>query len=101
MTINVGPEQEHLIAQAIESGAYETPEDVVNRALYVFSQEDLWLEDSRPAINEKIERAFGRFERGEFFDPQQTRTKMRARKDAWLRSGKTCSRSGAASPKTV
>jgi hypothetical protein len=47
------------ISQAIESGVYQSPDQV-------------------------IERAFGQFERGEFFSSMDSRTDMEKRKAAWL-----------------
>jgi Arc/MetJ-type ribon-helix-helix transcriptional regulator len=85
MTIVIRPEHERLIAQAIQTGAYQGPDDVIGRALEVLRSEDQWLEENRAAIGDKIERAFGQFERGEFFSPEQSRADMERRKGEWLR----------------
>jgi Arc/MetJ-type ribon-helix-helix transcriptional regulator len=85
MTITIRPEHEQLIAQAIQTGAYENPDDVIGRAPEVLRSEDEWLAENKPAIGEKIERAFGQFERGEFFSPEQSRADMEKRKDEWHR----------------
>ena len=60
ITITLRPEQEKLIAQAIETGAYQNPDEV-------------------------IERAFGQFDRGEFFSAEESQADMEKRKAAWLR----------------
>jgi len=59
MTITLRPEHEKLIAQAIESGAYQNPDEVIGRALDMLRDEDEWLHDQRDEIAAKIERAFG------------------------------------------
>lgn len=84
MTITLRPEHEHLIAQAIQSGAYQTPDQVIERALEMLRSEDDWLHEDKDSIQEKIERAFGQFERGEFFTAEGSRADMEKRKAAWL-----------------
>jgi hypothetical protein len=84
MTITVRPEHEQLIAQAIQSGAYQTPEEVIGRALELLRSEAEFFSEDKQAIEEKIERAFAQFERGEFFTAEQARADMERRKAAWL-----------------
>ena len=83
MKITVRPEHELLIAQAIQSGAYETPDEVIGRALEVLRSVDALLHEEKDSIQEKIERAFAQFERGEFFTAEETRADMEKRKAAW------------------
>ena len=45
MTITLRPEHEKAIAQAIQSGAYQNPDEVIARALEVLRAEDDWLSD--------------------------------------------------------
>ncbi len=85
MTITIRPEHEQLIARAIQTGAYENPDDVIGRALEVLRSEDEWLAENKAAVAEKIERAFGQFDRGEFFSPEQSRADMEERKAEWHR----------------
>ena len=84
MGITLRPEHEKAIADAIQSGAYENADQVMERALEVLRSEDGWLHDQREAIAEKIDRAFGQFERGEYFTDEQSRVEMERRKAAWL-----------------
>lgn len=84
MTINLQPEQERLVAQAIQSGAYANPDQVIARALELLRSEDCWLLQDKDAIHDKIERAFGQFERGECFTEEQSRADMEQRKAAWF-----------------
>jgi antitoxin ParD1/3/4 len=85
MTITIRPEHEQLIAQAIQTGAYQNPDDVIGRALEVLRSEEEWLVENKSSIDEKIERAFGQFDRGEFFSPDQSRADMESRKAEWQR----------------
>jgi hypothetical protein len=85
MTITLRPEQEKLIAQAMQTGAYHDPYEVIERALEVLLSEDEWLHDSKQAIADKIERAFGQFERGDFLTSKESRANMEERKSAWFR----------------
>ncbi len=84
MTITLRPEHEKVVTQAIQSGAYQSPEEVIERALEVLRFEDTWLLDHRDEIAEKIDRAFGEFERGEFLSAEESRADMEKRKAAWL-----------------
>jgi Arc/MetJ-type ribon-helix-helix transcriptional regulator len=70
--------------KAIQSGAYQNPDEVIGRALEVLRSEDEWLHDRKDDIAEKIERAFGQFERGEHFSAEESRADMERRKTAWM-----------------
>ena len=85
MTITLRPEQEKLITQAMQTGAYQDPHEVIERALEMLRSEDEWLHDNKEEIAGKIERAFGQFERGEFLSAEASRADMEKRKAAWLR----------------
>jgi Arc/MetJ-type ribon-helix-helix transcriptional regulator len=84
MTITIRAEHEQLIAQALRTGGYQSADEVIGRALEILRSEDEWLAENKSAIGEKIERAFGQFERGEFFSPDQSRADMEKRKTEWL-----------------
>jgi hypothetical protein len=47
-------------------------------------EESLLANDSH-AIHEKIERAFGQFERGEGFTPEESRAWLQGKKAAWIK----------------
>jgi putative addiction module CopG family antidote len=85
MSITLRPEHEKAIAEAIQSGAYENPDQVIERALEVLRSEDEWLDDHKTEVAEKIDRAFAQFECGEFFSAEESRVNMEERKAAWLR----------------
>ena len=88
MTITLRPEHEKVIAEAIQSGAYENPDEVIGRALEVLRGEEDWLHEQKDEVAEKIERAFGQFERGEFFSAEDSRADLMKRKEAWLNDQK-------------
>jgi antitoxin ParD1/3/4 len=84
MTITIRPEHEKLIAEAIRTGAYQNPDDVIGRALEMLHSEEEWFHEHNGEIADKIERAFAQFERGEFFSAEESRADMARRKAAWL-----------------
>ncbi|HEY6306285.1 MAG TPA: type II toxin-antitoxin system ParD family antitoxin [Candidatus Angelobacter sp.] len=65
MTIQLKPEQEHRIAEALRSGAYSSTDDVIDRALEVLHERDDWLAAHRQEINAKIRSGIEELERGE------------------------------------
>jgi Arc/MetJ-type ribon-helix-helix transcriptional regulator len=89
MTITLRPEHAKAIAQAIQSGAYQNPDEVIARALEALLAEDEWLYGHKDEIAEKIERAFEQFERGEFLSSTESRADLAKRKTEWLREQKS------------
>jgi len=85
MTVTIRPDDEQLIVEAIRTGAYRNPDEVIARALEVLRSDEEWLDESRSAIGEKIERAFEQFERGQAFSAEASKSDMEVRKAAWLR----------------
>ena len=65
MTITLRPEHEHLITEALRSGAYGTPDEVIERALELFHSQEEWLKANRQAIDAKIRRGMEELDRGE------------------------------------
>ena len=84
MTITLRPDQERAIAQAIESGAYHNPDEVIERALEVLLSEEEWSREDKEALNQKIERAIGQLDRGEGLSVDELRARLHSRKAAWL-----------------
>jgi antitoxin ParD1/3/4 len=80
MSIVLQPEHEKAITQAIQSGAYQNPDQVIGRALEVLRSEDEWLIDNKGAINEKIERARAQLDRGEGIAGESLRDRLEKRK---------------------
>jgi len=90
MTVTLRPEHESLVVQAIESGAYKDPEEVIARALEMLRTDDEALRDEAGSISEKIERALGQFERGEYLTPEASKADMEERKAAWRAGHRGC-----------
>ncbi len=65
MTIQLKPEQEHRVAEALRSGAYHSPEEVLDRALEALHEQDEWLTANRQAIDQQIDTGIAELERGE------------------------------------
>jgi putative addiction module CopG family antidote len=82
MAITLPPEHERAITQAIQSGAYRSPDEVIERALEVLRSEDQWLSRNKDAINRKIERAIAQLDRGEGIPGDELRGRLGKRKAA-------------------
>jgi Arc/MetJ-type ribon-helix-helix transcriptional regulator len=65
MTIHLNPDQEYRIAEAVRSGVYRSPNEVIERALEVLHEHDEWLTASREAVDAKIRRGIEELDRGE------------------------------------
>jgi putative addiction module CopG family antidote len=81
MTIHLKPETEALIQEDLQRGQYSSADEFVEEAVRLLHEEqELWARE----VHEKIERAYGQFERGEFFTMEEMRVKREQRKAAWL-----------------
>jgi Arc/MetJ-type ribon-helix-helix transcriptional regulator len=65
MTIQLRPDQEHRIAEALRSGGYSSSDDVIDRALEVLHERDEWLMANREANEAKIHTGIEELDRGE------------------------------------
>jgi Arc/MetJ-type ribon-helix-helix transcriptional regulator len=65
MAIQLKPEQEDRIAEALRTGAYHSPDDVIDRALEVLHEQEEWLTVNRLAIDGKIRTGIEELDRGE------------------------------------
>jgi len=65
VAIQLNSEQEHRIAEALRSGAYQGPDEVIDRALDVLREQDEWLAANRREIEAKINRGLQELDRGE------------------------------------
>jgi len=63
--IELNPEQEHQVEEALRSGAYPTAGDVIDRALEVLHERDEWLLANRQAVDAKIRRGLEELDRCE------------------------------------
>jgi antitoxin ParD1/3/4 len=83
MTIKLKPEDEQLIQKRLQSGAFASAEEVVHHALESLDAEDEWAQQNRQAIQDKIDRAFDQFERGEGLTAEESLARLEAKKAAW------------------
>ena len=65
MTLQLSPEQETRVAEALRSGVYQSPDEVIDRALQVLHEQDQWLAANRQSINARIQKGIAELERGE------------------------------------
>ena len=72
MTIILPPEHDQLIAEALRSGAYQSSEEVIKRALELLHERDAWLAESRA----KIEEGYAAAQRGELIDSDQVHYRL-------------------------
>jgi Arc/MetJ-type ribon-helix-helix transcriptional regulator len=65
MAQQLSPHQETLVSEALRSGAYQNPNEVIDRALETLHEQDEWLMVNRQEIDSKIHRGIEELERGE------------------------------------
>jgi Arc/MetJ-type ribon-helix-helix transcriptional regulator len=87
MTVELKPSVEALVERRIRSGAYSSPEEVIEHALEVLDAEEEWLKGDEigPAIQEGWDEA----QRGELTDAAVVRAEMGQFKKDWEKRRKT------------
>jgi Arc/MetJ-type ribon-helix-helix transcriptional regulator len=88
LTIHLKPEIEALIQKDLERGPYQSVDEFVERAVQMLHEEEALLANDRQVIEDKIERAFGQFERGEGLTPEESRAILQEKKAAWHKQQK-------------
>lgn len=83
MTIQLGSDDERMIAKRLESGAFSSVEEVIHRALEAQDTGEAWLASERIEIEARIERGLAQAERGEVLSAEELRTRMTNGKAAW------------------
>ena len=84
MTVNLSPDQERRLADVVRSGAYRDAEQVLDRALEMLRAQEEWLAENRDGIAAAIEAGIADSESGELIDVDEVRSRMAARKRAWM-----------------
>jgi antitoxin ParD1/3/4 len=84
MTVRLSPEQERRLADVVRSGAYQNAEEVVDRALEMLLAQEEWLAQNRDEIAAAIEAGIADSESGKLIDGDEVRSRMAARKRAWM-----------------
>lgn len=85
MTVELKPETEALIQKRLESGAFSTPEEVIERPLEFLSLEEDWLAEHRDEIAANIQEGWDEAQRGELIEGDHVRSDMRQFKADWIR----------------
>ncbi len=85
MTVQLSPKMEALIRERIESGAFATPEEVVESALESWNHEDDWMSENREEIAAMIEEGWDSARRGELADEETVRARMAEFKQVCLK----------------
>jgi|tagenome__1003787_1003787.scaffolds.fasta_scaffold16917670_2 antitoxin ParD1/3/4 len=84
MIIELKPEMEALIQRQLASGAFASPEEVIQRALEFLSVED-WLIENRDDLSAKIQEGWDEATRGELIEADQVRANMQRGKQDWTK----------------
>ena len=85
MQLNVPPDLEALINKRLSSGAYDSVEDVLRRALEAQDAEESWTAGERRALSDHIEEGYLQAVRGELIDGDLARQEIQAMKEDWYR----------------
>ena len=85
MTIELNPEMEALIQKRLKTGAFASPEEVIERALEFLNAEEDWLAENQDEIAAKIQEGWDQAQRGELLDKDEVRTSMESHKQGWLK----------------
>jgi antitoxin ParD1/3/4 len=88
VTIDLRPEQQHVIEMAVRSGAYENAGEVLDQALEIIREQlqlEDWMIEQREAVAAHIEKGFAQAERGELIDGDAAVEMLRRRRDERLK----------------
>jgi len=84
MKIELKPEDEQLIQKRLQSGAFDTVDEVIHDALASQDAEETWLQENREAINAKISRGLTQLNSGQGTSGDLARARLQKLKAAWL-----------------
>ena len=88
MTINLKPEQQRVIDLAVQSGAYQSPAEVLDQAFEIIREQlqlEDWMVEQREAVAAHVERGFAQAERGELIDGDVAVEMLRQRRSERLK----------------
>lgn len=83
MTIDLKPEQQRVIDLAVQSGAYQNPDEVLDQALEIIREQlDLqdWMLERRESIAAHVQVGFAQAERGELMNGDVAVEMLRTRR---------------------
>ena len=84
MTLTLSLEQERRLADLIRLGAYQNAQQVLYSALEMLLAQEDWLAENRDELAAAIELSFAEADRGELIEGDDVRSRMAARKNAWM-----------------
>ena len=87
MQLTVPPGLETPINKRLSSGGYQSPEDVLRRALEAQDAAESWTDEERRALSAHIEEGYLQAERGELIGGAQARREIQGMKDNWREAG--------------
>ncbi|HZS46213.1 MAG TPA: type II toxin-antitoxin system ParD family antitoxin [Blastocatellia bacterium] len=85
MIIELKPEDELIIQRRLQSGAFNSVDDIIHRALESLEADEEWMAQNKESINEKISRGLAQLDRGEGLSPEESRTQFEEKKTAWTK----------------
>jgi antitoxin ParD1/3/4 len=83
MHLQISPDLENLINKRLSTGAYDSPEEVLRRALELQDAEESLTEDERLALSTQLEEGYLQAERGELIDGEHARNQISKMKEDW------------------
>ena len=89
MAIDLKPEQQRVIDLAVGSGAYQSPDEVIDQAFEIIREQlglEDWMLEQREAVAAHIAKGFAQAERGELIDGDTVLEVLRQRHAERLKS---------------
>ncbi len=83
MTVELKPEIEALIQKQLQTGAFSSAEEVIERALEFLSADEDWLADNPDKIAAQIQEGWDEAQRGELTDADDVRAEIQQFKEDW------------------
>ncbi len=83
MTIELKPEQQRMIERAVQSGAYQNQDEVIEQAFEIIRAQlhsEDWMSAQRETVASQIANGFTQAERGELIDGEEGVRMLRQRR---------------------
>jgi antitoxin ParD1/3/4 len=84
MKVELKPEDEQLIQKRLQSGVFQTVEEVIHDALSSQDAEEEWLQQNQSIIGDKISRGLAQLDSGAGVSGDAARARLQERKAKWL-----------------
>jgi antitoxin ParD1/3/4 len=85
MMVELKPEDEALVQERLRTGAFANVEEVIHYALQALEQDEVWLQENKDKIHEKIGEGIAALDRGEGIPGADSRSRLQDRKATWLK----------------